>query len=73
MSAPGSVRWFASHETRLAWRDWSWLMTRGGRRRGHAAAFGFLAFVLFLHGLAYVFLSRSTGLTGSGDGACQRF
>jgi ABC-2 type transport system permease protein len=67
MSAPGSIRWFASHETRLAWRDWSWLMTRGGRRRGHAAAFGFLAFVLFLHGLAYVFLSRSTGLTGSGD------
>ncbi|MGA9823978.1 MAG: permease, partial [Methylocystis sp.] len=42
-------------------------MTRGGRRRGHAAAFGFLAFILFLHGLAYVFLSRSTGLTGSGD------
>ena len=67
MSAPGSIRWFASHETRLAWRDWSWLMTCGGRRRGHAAAFGFLAFVLFLHGLAYVFLSRSTGLTGSGD------
>ena len=67
MSAPGSIRWFASHETRLAWRDWSWLMTRGGRRRAGGVAFGFLAFVLFLHGLAYVFLSRSMQLSGSGD------
>ncbi len=67
MSAPGSLQWFAAHELRLAWRDWSWLMTRGGRRRARGVAFGFLAFVLFLHGLAYVFLSRAMQLSGSGD------
>jgi ABC-2 type transport system permease protein len=67
MSAPGSIAWFASYEARLAWRDWIWLMTRGRRRRAGAAALGFLAFILFVHGLAYLFLSRSTRLTGSAD------
>ena len=67
MSAPGSITWFAAHEARLAWRDWAWLMTRGGRRRGGAAALGFLAFVAFMHGLAFLFLSRSTRLTDAGD------
>jgi len=68
MSAPGSLRWFALHETRLAWRDWSWLMTRGGRRRGGGVVLGFLAFLGFVHGLAYLFMTHSTRLTGSADG-----
>jgi ABC-2 type transport system permease protein len=67
MSAPGSLTWFAAHEARLAWRDWAWLMTRGGRRRAGGAAFGFLVFLLFTHALAYFFMSRSTRLSGSGD------
>ena len=67
MSAPGSFGWFASHEARLAWRDWAWLMTRGKRRRGGAAGFGFLGFFLFAHGFAYLVLSHSMRLGGEND------
>jgi len=31
MIKAGTVAWFAQHETRLAWRDWAWLLS-GGRR-----------------------------------------
>jgi ABC-2 type transport system permease protein len=67
MSAPGSFPWFAAHESRLAWRDYSWLLTRGGRRRAGYALLGFLAFVLFLHGVAYLFMTHVRRLTGAGD------
>jgi ABC-2 type transport system permease protein len=67
VSAPGSFGWFASHEARLAWRDWAWLMTRGKRRRGGAAGFGFLGFFLFAHGFAYLVLSHSMRLGGEND------
>jgi ABC-2 type transport system permease protein len=61
MSARGTLSWFAAHETRLAWRDWRWLMTRGRKERTGAAIAGFLAFVVFMHGFAYLLLSRSGG------------
>ncbi len=44
--APGSSRhergparsaWFARHETRLAWRDWAWLLSGGHAGAGYAA------------------------------------
>jgi len=68
MSAPGSLSWFAAHEARLAWRDWRWLMTRGRKNRVGAATLGFLAFALFMHGVAYMALSHSFRLAGPVDG-----
>lgn len=67
MSRPGSVGWFALHEARLSWRDWRALMTGGHRRRGLSVAFVFVAFVLFLHGLAYLMLGSSASLAGTAD------
>ena len=67
MSASGSLAWFAAHEARLAWRDWRWLMTRGRKDRAGAAALGFVAFVLFMHGVACMALSSSFRLAGPAD------
>ena len=36
MTQAGSVAWFAQHETRLAWRDWAWLLSGGRHRRRYA-------------------------------------
>ena len=61
MSRAGTIFWFAHHEWRLAWRDWSWLMSgrRWSRRR---VVLGLIAIVLFLHGFAYLVLYRSADL-----------
>ena len=67
MSRPGSIGWFALHEARLSWRDWRALMTGGQRRRGLGVALVFVAFVLFLHGLAYLMLGSSASLAGAAD------
>ncbi len=57
MSASASLAWFARHELRLAWRDWSWLLG-GGRCVKDAALLGGLAVFAFgLHGLAYVLIA----------------
>ena len=31
VSQPASLTWLAGHEFRLGWRDWTSLMTAGGR------------------------------------------
>ncbi|HYM71360.1 MAG TPA: hypothetical protein VET89_00145 [Stellaceae bacterium] len=67
MTAAGSVAWFAGHEIRLAWRDWSWLLSGGRRRRGYTVALGLIVFVLSMHGLAYLTLARSQGLASPPD------
>jgi ABC-2 type transport system permease protein len=54
MIAPGSTVWFARHESRLAWRDWLAMMTAGRRARVRAVALGILAFVVVMHGVAYL-------------------
>jgi ABC-2 type transport system permease protein len=64
MSGPGTLSWFALHEARLNWRDWLSLMTAGHRRRIRNVILGFVAFALFLHGLAYLILSSSANLPG---------
>ena len=38
MSHPGTLVWFARHESRLAWRDWLAMMTAGRRRRVRTVA-----------------------------------
>ena len=63
MIRPGSIGWFALHETRLAWRDWLSLMTAGRRRRTSTVVAGFIVFAVFAHGLAVLMLPSSTPLS----------
>src|SRR5580704_4908287 len=67
MISAGTLTWYAQHETRLAWRDWAWLLSGGRRRRGYRVVLGLLAFVIFLHGLAYLTLARSADLASPPD------
>ncbi|MBI1213559.1 MAG: permease [Alphaproteobacteria bacterium] len=53
MSAPGSLTWFAQHESRLAWRDLMSMMTAGKREREKKVAGGVLIFVAVMHVIAY--------------------
>ena len=53
MIAPGTIAWFARHESRLAWRDWLAMMTAGKRERRRAVAIGFVAFMIVMHAIAY--------------------
>lgn len=64
MIRPGTIGWFAVHETRLAWRDWLSLMTAGHRRRTRTVVVGFAVFELFAHGLAYLVLPSSAHVAG---------
>jgi len=67
MTGAGTSAWFARHETRLAWRDWAWLLSAGRCRRGYAVAAGLIAFFVFMHGLAYLTLARSPDLGAPPD------
>ena len=58
MSHPGTLAWFARHESRLAWRDWVAMMTAGRRRRMTTVVIALIAFVAFMHLLAYPIVSR---------------
>jgi len=53
MSASGSLTWFARHETRLAWRETLAMMTAGRPERLRKVALGVVAFVGFMHLVAY--------------------
>lgn len=53
MSHPGSLTWFARHESRLAWRDWISMITAGRRRRLSTVIVVLTGFVAFLHLVAY--------------------
>ena len=53
MIQPGTAVWFARHESRLAWRDWLAMMTAGRRERRRRVAIGIVAFVVFMHAVAY--------------------
>jgi len=59
VSAPASLAWFAVHECRLAWRDWLAMMTAGRHRRLGAAALALLAFIAFMHGIAFFSLRNA--------------
>jgi hypothetical protein len=54
----GSLTWFASHELRLAWRDWLSMMTAGRRGREKVVAVALAIFVIFTHVLAWYFVAR---------------
>jgi ABC-2 type transport system permease protein len=64
---PGTIGWFALHEARLASRDWLSLMTAGHRRRIRTVVVGFVVYLLFMHGLAWLMLSAAGNLTAASD------
>ena len=66
MSGAGTIVWFARHEARLAWRDWSWLIS-GRRRSSRRVALGLIAAALLLHGFAYLVLYRNADLSHPPD------
>ena len=67
MSGPGSLTWFARHETRLAWREMLSMMTAGRADRERKVAGGVVIFVAFLHGIAFLVLGRGGALAQSHD------
>ena len=58
MSYPGTLTWLAGHEFRLGWRDWTSLMTAGGRTRVRNAVVVLAVFVAFMHLFAYWIVAR---------------
>jgi ABC-2 type transport system permease protein len=53
-----SFTWFASHELRLAWRDWLSMMTAGRRGRERIVGIVLALFVVFAHVVAWYFVAR---------------
>ena len=49
----GTAVWFAQHESRLVWRDWLSMITAGRRERLRIVTIGVIAFVVFMHFVAY--------------------
>ena len=59
VTAPaGTAVWFARHESRLAWRDWLAMMTAGRRERLRRVVIAIVAFVIFMHLVAYWMVGR---------------
>jgi ABC-2 type transport system permease protein len=54
----GTAVWFARHESRLAWRDWSSMVTAGRPERLRKVAIGIAAFIIFMHLVAYWVVGR---------------
>jgi len=63
VSHPGTLTWFAHHESRLAWRDWIAMMTAGGRWRKQSVAIAGIFFFAALHLLAYSMVGRFADIT----------
>jgi len=58
VNSPGTLVWFARHESRLAWRDWLAMMTAGGRwRKPSVAIVGLIVFAA-MHLLAFSMVGR---------------
>ncbi len=62
MTSTATVRWFAGHEIRLAWREWLAMMTAGRRRRGRTMAIVLIVFVALMHLPAYAVVGRFADL-----------
>jgi ABC-2 type transport system permease protein len=58
VSEGGSIPWFVRHELRLAWRDWLWMMTAGGRKRTRVLVLGLVAVAAFMHAIAFSMVAR---------------
>lgn len=53
MSAPGSLAWFAQHETRLVWRDAFSMLAADGARRQRRLFIGLAILLLIMHAVAW--------------------
>jgi ABC-2 type transport system permease protein len=53
VSRPDTLAWLAGHELRLGWRDWTSLMTAGGRTRTRNVVIALIVFAAAMHGFAY--------------------
>ncbi|MEL6503783.1 MAG: permease [Pseudomonadota bacterium] len=60
-SAPGSLTWFAAHESRLIWRDFASMVTGGKPTRMVAAGVVITAFVVGMHLLSLHLLGPLVG------------
>jgi len=67
VNAPGTLTWFAHHESRLAWRDWLSMMTAGRRRRVGTVAVVLVVFATCMHVLAYSMVGRFAELSADLD------
>lgn len=54
----GTAVWFAQHESRLACRDWLSMITAGRRERLRKVVIGIVAFIIFMHFVAYWVVGR---------------
>jgi ABC-2 type transport system permease protein len=64
---PGSLTWFAQHESRLAWRDWLAMMTAQGRWRKRTVVVALVGFIAFLHVIALSMVGRFADLGDAPD------
>ncbi len=62
-----TLTWFAQHEARLAWRDWTMLMSGGRKLKDSAVVVGMMVFVVGLHGIAYMALRSNLAATQGVD------
>jgi ABC-2 type transport system permease protein len=69
VSQPGTLTWFAQHESRLAWRDWLAMMTAGRRRRVRTVAIALTVFAVFMHVVAYSMVGRFAAVGLNADKA----
>jgi ABC-2 type transport system permease protein len=53
-----TLPWLAAHELRLGWRDWTSLITAGGRTRARNAVIVLIVFAGFMHLFAYWMVAR---------------
>jgi ABC-2 type transport system permease protein len=53
VSQPATLAWLSRHELRLGWRDWTSLITAGGRTRTRNAVIALIVFAAAMHGFAY--------------------
>ena len=67
MSQPGTLTWFARHESRLAWRDWVSMMTAGRRRRMTTVVVVLVVFAALMHLLAYPIVRRFASIGPDAD------
>jgi ABC-2 type transport system permease protein len=67
VSSPGTLLWFAQHESRLAWRDWLAMMTAGRRRSLKTVVAALIVFAVFMHVLAYSMVGRFADVGPTAD------
>jgi ABC-2 type transport system permease protein len=64
-----TLTWFASHEFRLAWRDWLSMMTAGKRGRERVVAVVLVIFIALMHLFAWSMVARVADIGAHPDKA----